>query len=171
MRREFASAARILSLPTLALLFVLAFQPGRTVLAIRIYALVLAGTVLVLMIAALRRANAPATPLRPRTRQRREIGRKKPTMLARLEDELALGVAGSFELHHHLRPRLRTLAAELLAARRRVSLDQEPQEARTLLGEETWELVRKDRPPPEDRLARGITADALGRVIESLERV
>ena len=30
-----------------------------------------------------------------------------------------------------------------------------------LVGEETWELVRPDRPAPEDRLARGISPQEL----------
>jgi hypothetical protein len=92
-------------------------------------------------------------------------------MLARLEQEVALGAAGSFDLHHHLRPRLRTIAAELLTARRRISLDGDRLEARALLGEEAWELVRKDRSPPEDRLARGAAPDVLDRVVASLERL
>jgi hypothetical protein len=92
-------------------------------------------------------------------------------MLARLEQEVALGVAGSFDLHHHLRPRLRIIAAELLTARRRLSLDADQLEARGVLGEETWGLVRKDRPPPEDRLARGAAPELLDRVVASLERL
>ena len=44
-------------------------------------------------------------------------------------------------------------------------------QAHALLGEETWELVREKRPPPEDRLARGIPSEALDRVVTSLERI
>ncbi len=92
-------------------------------------------------------------------------------MLARLEQEVVLGSAGSFDLHHQLRPRLRGLAAELLTARRRLSLDGDAEQARELLGEETWELVREKRLPPEDRLARGMPPEALDRVVTSLERI
>ena len=92
-------------------------------------------------------------------------------MLARLEQEVALGAAGSFDLHHHLRPRLRALTGELLTTRRRLSLDDDTAQAREALGEETWELVRSERPPPEDRLARGIEPEALNRVVTSLERI
>jgi hypothetical protein len=35
----------------------------------------------------------------------------------------------------------------------------------------TWDLVRIDRPPPEDRLARGIAIQDLERVVVSLERL
>jgi hypothetical protein len=171
MRRDLGRAGRLLVLPTLALLAVLVFVPGRTELAIRVYALVFCGIALVLMIAALRRAYPRTTPVRPRTTRRGPTSRDAPAMLARLEQEVALGAAGSFDLHHHLRPRLRTIAAELLTARRRISLDGDQQEARALLGEEAWELVRKDRSPPEDRLARGAAPDVLDRVVASLERL
>jgi hypothetical protein len=171
VRRDFIRAGRLLVLPTLALLAVLAFLPGRTELVIRVYALVLCGVAVALMVAALRRAYPRATPIRARTRRRGQTSRDAPAMLARLEQEVALGAAGSFDLHHHLRPRLRTIAAELLAARRRVSLDRDQLEARALLGEEAWELVREDRPRPEDRLARGAAPDVLDRVVTSLERL
>ena len=171
MRRDFARARRLLVLPTLALLAVLAFVPGRTELVIRMYALVLCGVGLALMVAALRRAYPRATPIRPRRTRDTHTSRDAPAMLARLEQEVALGAAGSFDLHHHLRPRLRTIAGELLTARRRVSLDRDQLEARALLGEEAWELVRKDRPRPADRLARGAAPDVLDRVVASLERL
>ena len=172
MRRDLARAGRLLVLPTLALLAILAFVPGRTELAIRVYAFVLCGIALGLLVVALRRAYPRATPIRPRTAARRgRAPRDAPAMLARLEQEVALGMAGSFDLHHHLRPRLRTIAAELLTARRRLSLDADQPEARALLGEEAWELVRKDRPPPADRLARGAEPEVLDRVVASLERL
>jgi len=171
VRRDLVRAGRLLILPTLAVLAVIAFVPGRTELVIRVYALALCGVALALMVAALRRAYPRATPLRPQRRRRGPTSRDSPAMLARLEQEVALGAAGSFDLHHHLRPRLRTIAAELLTARRRVSLDGNQPEARALLGEEAWELVRNDRPRPEDRLARGAPPDVLGRVVTSLERL
>jgi hypothetical protein len=80
-------------------------------------------------------------------------------------------VAGAFDLHHRLRPRLRTIAQGVLSTRRRVSLDDEPTAARAALGDDTYELLRRDRLPPEDRLARGLPVPELRRVVESLERV
>ena len=164
-------AARVLVVPTLVLLAILALLPGRLELAIRVYALVVAGVALVLMTAVLRRAYPRTTPLRAQAKRRDAPRRGVPAVLARLEQEVALGAAGSFDLHHQLRPRLRTLAAELLTTRGRLSLDGDSAQARQLLGEETWGIVRKDRLPPEDRLARGITPEALSRVVTSLERI
>lgn len=170
MKRDLFGAARMLVLPTLALLFIVAFVPGRTGVAVRIYALVLCAVALGLALIALRRAYPPVAPLRERTR-RWGRSRRRQTGLAQLENETALGIASAFDLHHRLRPRLRSLALELLRSRRRISLDDEPEAARMILGEETWELVRRDRPPPEDRLARGLPPASLGRVVESLEQL
>lgn len=162
---------RALFFPTLVLLAVLAFLPGRREIAIRVYALVVAAVALALMLAILRRAYPHATPIRVPANRREAARRGVPSVLARIEQEVALGSAGSFDLHHQLRPRLRALAGELLMARRRVSLDGDAEKARDVLGEETWDVVRGDRLPPEDRLARGLEPDALGRVVTSLERI
>ncbi len=168
LRLDLARAGKFLLLPSAVLAFAIAFVPGRIELAIRVYALVLAGVGLVLMVAALRRAFPPTTPLRPATGRPRHT-RQAPATLTRLEAHAALGVAGAFDLHYRLRPRLRELATELLASRRGIDLDAEPSRSRARLGEETWELVREDRPPPEDRLARGIPIRELAPVVESLE--
>jgi hypothetical protein len=170
VRRDLAVAAQIVVPATIAFGFVAVFVPGRLGLAARIYALVVCSAALLTALRALRHAYPPATP----RRQKRRGGpgrRRAPSSLARLEDATALGVAGSFDFHHGLRPRLREIAAGVLETRRRVSLDADPQRARELLGEETWELLRADRPPPEDRLAQGVPVDELRRVVESLERV
>jgi hypothetical protein len=170
VRRYLGRAARALVWPTIALGLVIAFAPGRVAPATRIYALVLSGIALLVLLAMLRRTYPPARPLRPRRKTRRAHA-EKPSALARIEQEVALGVAGSFDLHHRLRPRIRELAGELLAGRRGVSLDDAPERAHALLGDETWDLVRPDRPPPEDRLARGMPINAVQSVVESLERL
>jgi hypothetical protein len=169
MRRDIFTALRFLIYPTLAVLGVAAFLPGRLELVVRIYALLLCAVTLVLVVAALRRAYPPATPLRHGPGQRG--GSQRPGTLARLEHLCALGTAGSFDLHHHLRPRLRSIAGGLLTTRRRISLDAEPDAARAALGAEAYDVVRQDRPPPVDRLARGLPVAELDRIVESLERV
>ncbi len=82
---------------------------------------------------------------------------------------MTLGASSSYDLHYRLRPTLRETAAGLLAVRRGITLDREPERARAALGEETWQLVRRDREPPEDRVARGLDAVRLRAVVESLE--
>jgi hypothetical protein len=162
-------ALRLFALLTIALGVIAFFAPGRAAIAARVYALALCAEVLVLVLTALRRAY----PAESRIRQPSAAGAKRqpPPSLARIELEAALGVASSFELHHRLVPRLRSIAAGLLASRRRVSLDARPETARAVLGDATWELVRPDRRAPEDRLGRGITPPELAHVVDSLEGV
>jgi hypothetical protein len=169
VRRDLVSALRSLGLPTLAVLFVAAFASKWLGVAVRIYALLLCAVALVLVLSALRRAFPPAAPLR--STARRPHRTQHPASLSRLEQLSILGVAGAFDLHHRLRPRLRAIAQGVLATRRRVSLDAEPAAARAALGDATYELLRPDRLPPEDRLARGVPVADLRRVVESLERV
>jgi hypothetical protein len=170
VRRDLGRAARLLVLPTLALLYIAAFLPGRLGITTRIYALVVCAIALGVAFNALRRAYPAATPLR-RPARSSERSRRPPPSLARLEHLTALGAAGAFDFHHRLRPRLRSAALGLLSTRRRVSLDDDPDAARRLLGDEAYELVRADRPPPVDRLARGTPISELRRVVESLERL
>ena len=170
MRRDLAGAVRALAVPTIALAAVAAFVPGRLELATRAYALVLCAVALALALLALRRAFPVEHPLQPQVRVARTRRRAPPT-LARIEHEAALGVAGSFDLHFRLAPRVRAIAAGLLTARRQISLDGDPAAARELVGDATCELVRAHRPPPENRLERGIAVQELGLVVDSLERI
>jgi len=71
------------------------------------------------------------------------------------------------EVHLRLRPILREIAANGL--RRGVDLDAEPQAAQELLAPETWELVRPDRPRPDDAFARGLAPARLNAVLDDLE--
>ncbi len=170
MRRELTGALRLLFFPTIGLGVVAAFVPGRLGIAVRIYALVLCGAALALALSALRRVYPAETPLRSRAKAP-SPQRHPPFSLGRIEHEAALGVAGSFDLQYRLVPRLRSIATGVLASHRRVSLDEQPAAAREILGEATWELVRPDRPAPEDRLGPGLPAQELGRVVDLLEAV
>ena len=72
------------------------------------------------------------------------------------------------EMHWRLRPLLREVAAAGLR-RRRVDLDADPIAARALLSPRTWELVRPDRPRPDDPFAPGLGRDELQAVLDDLE--
>jgi hypothetical protein len=169
MRSDAFAGARFMALPTIALVAVAFVAPGRAELALRIYALLLSATLIVLLVLALRRAYPDETPLR-------EPGptasaRSAPPSLARIEHEVALGVAGSFDLHYRLVPRLRSVAVGLLDARRNISLETSPDRAHALLGDEAWALVRPDRMAPQDRLGRGLAPAELGRAVAALEAI
>jgi hypothetical protein len=77
----------------------------------------------------------------------------------------------AFDLHYRLRPALRRIASELLAARRGIDLDLDREAARQAVGEDAWALVGGDRRPPENRFAPGIELDTLSQVVASLEGI
>jgi hypothetical protein len=171
VRRNVARTGRFLILPTLALVVVAVLLPGRVELATRMYALLLCGLALLLAIGAFRESYPPEAPLRPKRPKRTRFEAEPPPTLAQIERETRLAAAGPFDLEHRLRPRLRLLATSLLAARRGISLDGDPDSAREILGDETWELVCADRPPPPHRMVRRVTPALLARLVDSLERL
>jgi hypothetical protein len=155
---------------TLGLLVGLAVMPGRADVLIRVYVLLLAAFVLGQLLARLR-SSLPEQGTSPvdAALSRRPPRVERVAELEKIEREVTLGLTTSFDLHFRLRPTLRRIASELLRARRGIDLDANPQAARRALGEETWELVRKDREPPLDRFGRGIELESLRNVVASLE--
>ena len=89
--------------------------------------------------------------------------------LERVEHDCIQGLANPVDLHRRLRPRLREIAAQRLAALHGIDLDGRPEAARALLGEETWELVRPDRPHPDELTGPRLDAPGLRRVLDALE--
>lgn len=69
--------------------------------------------------------------------------------------------------HGALRPVLAAVVTERLAARHGIGIG-DPRAA-GLVGPELWELVRPDRPPPEDRHGRGLEPAQLERLVDQLE--
>jgi hypothetical protein len=169
VRKDLLAAGRFLVIPTIVLIGLAMIAPGRLELGLRMYALVLCATATVLVLLAVRRAYPAETSLRepaPATPRRRP-----PPTLGRIEHEVALGVAASFDLHYRLVPRLRSLADGLLESRRNASLEANGEAARAILGDEAWALVRPDRPAPQERLGRGIPPRELERVVDALEAI
>lgn len=91
--------------------------------------------------------------------------------LEQVENDCIQGLANPVDLHRRLRPRLHEIAAQRLAARHGVDLDSRPETARGLLGDEVWELVRPDRPLPDELTGPRIDAACLGRVLDRLEAI
>jgi hypothetical protein len=85
--------------------------------------------------------------------------------------DLELSTYSVFHLHTRVRPVLRDIAAHRLRTRYGVELDAEPARAREFVGTAAWDLVRPDRPPPEDRLASGPSVAELRLVVEELEAI
>jgi hypothetical protein len=88
-----------------------------------------------------------------------------------LAAELRLSRLSAFHAHVRLRPLISEVAAHRLWSHYGVDLQSEPGRAAELLGPATWELVRPERPPPSDRLARGSSLAELGTIVTELERL
>jgi hypothetical protein len=172
VRRTIVRTVEAVVLPTIALVVVAVIAPGRLELAAYVYGLVIAAIALLTVLAALHRAYPP--PDRSLVDEALEVPEheeERLTELARLEREVTLGVASTYDFHFRLRPTLRETAGGLLAVRRGIDLDRQPERAREALGDETWQLVRPDVEPPSDRLSRGIDPAVLHRVVDALERI
>jgi hypothetical protein len=101
--------------------------------------------------------------------RRRRTPPQRPTDLARMERVVMLRSTAA-EVHRRIRPPLREIALARLG-NRGVRLDHQPEVARQLLGDELWELVRPDRPQPEDPRGPGMTLEELERLTDRLEAV
>jgi hypothetical protein len=92
-----------------------------------------------------------------------------PGELLRMERAIVVGVGTAGGFHLQLLPLLRTAAAARLASAHGIDLARSPAAARARLGDEAWELLRPDRPAPEDRRARGVPRETVARLIANLE--
>jgi hypothetical protein len=109
----------------------------------------------------------PRATRRRRVRQMPEQG-LRPADLEALERLAVTGRTSAANVHSRLRPMLQEIAAVRLR-RRGVDLERAPDDARTLLGEELWELVRPDRPLPADLHGKGISLEQLSEMVARLE--
>ena len=90
--------------------------------------------------------------------------------LRQVDKTLAAARASEVGVDRDLRPLFRTIAAIRLA-RRGIDIDRHPEEARAILGEALWELVRAERPRSSNLFAGGLSTAGLQSLIEQLERV
>jgi hypothetical protein len=147
-------------------------RPDDRGLVLDVYLLFLGGMILLLLVAATARAlpRAGRSRLELALRRPRHIP-ARPAALLTLERRVLLATETAFEVHYRLRPVLREIAAYRLSSRLGIDLDEDTDAARRALGPEAWELVRPDRPPPPDRLARGRPLAELRAAVDALERI
>ncbi|MDQ2981263.1 MAG: hypothetical protein M3R26_02930 [Actinomycetota bacterium] len=156
---------------SLGLLVARAVAPGRHELELDVYVLVLGGMALLALISSLREV----APVQRASEFEQALDQHPPdppriAELDRLEREVYMGSARSFDLHYRLRPVIREIAAGRLE-RRGLRLDSASEAVRAMLGENLWELARPDREPPVDRQAAGPGVADVRRTVEELERL
>jgi hypothetical protein len=171
VRRAFVAALLVLAATTATIAVAVAL-PGQRTRAIAAY---------LLLLGALGTGAALARVLRMRQRSRRsafeaalagpQVRPGRLRALERIENDCIQGLANSVDLQLRLGPRLREIAAQRLAVRHGINLEDRPEAAQAVLGEELWELVRPDRPRPAEQGGPRIDSAVLDRAVSTLEAV
>jgi hypothetical protein len=139
-------------------------QPNLRDVTLRVYVFLL-GAMLMLGIVA---AAGDRVPRRLRSELERALSEPKSREqrvpeLERTEREVTLATATAYDLHVRLLPHLREIAQCRLEQTGKTS------------GPDTlgrwWDLLRPDRPEPEDRFAPGIKQAELSALVSDLERM
>lgn len=174
MRRPIRLPVGLAALGGGAVVAVALVEPGHTTLALDAYFVYLGALVLFTLTRLTRELATGESEFDAALRAQRQRPARETTAvseLARLEREVTLARVAAFDLHYRLRPTLREVAAHKLRSRHGVELDGEPDRARPLVGDLSWELLRADRPPPLDRHGPGLELAELRELVDTLERL
>ena len=169
MKRQLLPILGFGLLTTVLAVAALVAAPDRRDLILDLYVLSLGGIAVIRLVGLTRRRLQPGERSAFDDALHHRV--ERPVRIAerdKLAREVQLGMQTAFDLHYRLRPTLVEVAENRLAGR---GVRLESERARGLLGEEAWEVLRPDRPPPHDRNAPGISTDELGRLVGALERI
>jgi len=153
-----------------ALAGLLAIHRLPTARGLAIWVVLVTALALILMIRHSREYGGPEPPSRFEEALRtRKPPATQPEELERMDREIVLGNADADHAHRRLLPLLRATAAARIAARHGFELERQPEAAHALLGDNVWELLRPDRPHPEDRHGPGVPRAQIEKVIARVE--
>lgn len=164
MRRHLLDLVVLFILSSLICGYLALAQPSLRNVTLHVYVFLL-GALLMLGIVA---AAGDAVPRRQRSELDRALSepRHREQRLADLEKterEVTLATATAYDLHFRLLPHLREIAQCRLERTGKTS-------GPDALGR-WWELLRPDRPEPDDRFAPGIKQAELRALVSDLERM
>jgi len=164
VKRLALDLAVLFGLATIVVVYIALAEPGIRNVALHVYVLLLGALVMVALVT----ATSEALPRRTRGEldaalAERAAGDRPLPELERMQREVTLASSSAHDLHFRLLPDLREIATARLE-RRGLALAPEH------LGR-WWELLRPDRPPPEERFGKGISHGELRALIDDLERI
>lgn len=135
------------------------------------YVIAVAAIVLISLVRDFRQGTEPeeASRLDEALRERPKKTAARPPAFIAMEREIEQGIEHAGQAHRRLLPLLRTAAAARLALHHGVELENRPDVARTLLGEEAWAYLRPDRPQPVDRHGPGLSRETIAALVERVE--
>jgi hypothetical protein len=199
MRRPLTVSAALGALGAVPLVVILIVLPGQRSRALDVYVLYL-GALALLALARATAATGPDDPEAVRrTRGAHEVrlllednlaayvfhgepstalrtdreprSRHRLPELARIEREVVLSTGSEFDQQLRVKPLLRDVAAHRLWIRRGVDMDENPERAREVLGDEVWELVKPGPPEPNRRYSSGLDIAGLKEIVDRIEAV
>lgn len=165
---HYARLGLLFAAATAVLVVLLAAKPLPTTRSLAIWVVLLTAIALRELVRSLHRRDEPKSRFELALSQR-VAPAAETSVFAGMERELELSTATADHAHRRLVPLLRAAAAARLAMRHGIDLDRRPDVARQRLDEQTWDLVRPDRPEPRDRHAPGPRRDEIAAAIAQLE--
>jgi uncharacterized membrane protein len=164
VRRHLLDLIVLFVLSSLVCGYVALAQPGLRNVTLHVYVFVVGGLLMLGLVA----AAGDSVPRRSRSELDQALAERNRRSaripeVERTEREVTLATASAYDLHYRLLPHLREVAQCRL------------ERAGKTPGPETlgrwWELLRPDRPEPEDRFAPGIKQAELRALVDDLERM
>lgn len=164
MRKHLVDLVVLFVFVTIAATYVALAQPSWRNTTVHAYVLLVGGLIMLGVVA----AAGDAVPKRHRSAFDRALaeavrGDKPLHEVERMAREVTLGAATAYDLHVRLLPQLRQIAQARLE---RTGHTMSPE----TLGR-WWELLRPDRPAPENRHGPGISPSELRALVSDLERM
>jgi hypothetical protein len=138
-------------LATVGLIVLLGMKPVSRTTLLAGYAIVLAAIALAALMRIMRAARSDAPSRFAHELAREEIPPSRPNALVRIERELTLAMSNAGNVHDRFRPLIRDIA-----------------EARECTDDELRAFLAE--PEPRDRSAPGLSARAIRRLVDTLER-
>jgi hypothetical protein len=170
-RLRWKGSALVLTVASVILLTTAMAVPRYAQASAQIFVIVLGALVIRLLVRAVRVAtSAPGPfPFDQALHEPPEQEIPRATEPDRIAFEVGASTYRALELHHRFRRRLRRLAADRLTVEHGVDLDADRDAARSLLGEEAWDLLRPDHEPPEDRFGPGMPIEDSRKIVTAVE--
>jgi len=167
VRNPLRNAGLLAALGAVPLVICVLVLPGERSRALDAYLLYL-GAVLLLVLARMTSGREGRKPIPPK-KERPPDGRLPE--LVRIEREVVLATGSGFDRQMRVGPLMRDIARHRLWTRRGIDLDEQPQQAHQVLGDEVWDLLRAGRPEPNLRYAPGADIAELRQILDRIEKV
>lgn len=171
MRQAIVQSVGLLTLGTIPFIAILLTLPGDRALAADAYFLFLGAILLLALVRLTKHGTRGERSSFDRLAEGRPSEPEQLPELARMERNVVLATAKQFDSRQRIRPILREIAEHRLATSRGIYMEDDPDRAREVLGEEAWDLIHFDQDELDRRRGRGLELERLERVVESLERI